>query len=124
MNGFMDASHAPPKPVLQALGRHEILVQWDHPPRPLGRINSYEVKVNDMVIYSGIERSCIARFLKPNTEYVVTVSAWTSEGRCESLPAKKRTAREIYRKAKAVPIRKPLYPFDAKSTVNHMQPIP
>ncbi|XP_020901311.1 phosphatidylinositol phosphatase PTPRQ, partial [Exaiptasia diaphana] len=126
------ASHAPPKPVLQALGRHEILVQWDHPPRPLGRINSYEVKVNDMVIYSGIERSCIARFLKPNTEYVVTVSAWTSEGRCESLPAKKRTAREIYQspakttkqnhskrssnKHKTVPIRKPLYPFDAKST--------
>ncbi|XP_032229657.2 uncharacterized protein LOC116613146 isoform X2 [Nematostella vectensis] len=132
------ASHAPPKPTLQALGRHEILVTWDHPPRPLGRINSFEVKVDKQVIYTGIDKSCIARFLKPNTEYTITVSAWTSEGRCESLPARKRTAREIYRKTKdcsakiikqtttkrsanklKIPIRKPLYPFE---TIPELKP--
>ncbi|XP_073242775.1 uncharacterized protein [Porites lutea] len=90
------ASHAPPKPVVQVLGRHEMLISWESPPKPLGRINSFEVRVDGMVIYNGVEKSCTAKSLKPNTEYTITVSAWCSEGRCESVPAKKRTAREVY----------------------------
>lgn len=92
------ASHAPPKPVVQVLGRHELLISWESPPKPLGRINSFEVRVDGMVIYNGVEKSCTAKSLKPNTEYTITVSAWCSEGRCESVPAKKRTAREVYSK--------------------------
>lgn len=30
--------------------------------------------------------------------YTLQVSAWCSEGRCESVPTKKRTAREVYSK--------------------------
>lgn len=104
------ASHAPPKPVVQVLGRHELLISWESPPKPLGRINSFEVRVDGMVIYNGVEKSCTAKSLKPNTEYTITVSAWCSEGRCESVPAKKRTAREVY-----TPTRKPLYPYETKT---------
>lgn len=104
------ASHAPPKPVVQVLGRHELLITWESPPKPLGRINSFEVRVDNVVIYSGVEKSCTAKSLKPSTEYTVTVSAWCSEGRCESVPAKKRTAREVY-----TPTRKPLYPYEKKN---------
>lgn len=104
------ASHAPPKPVVQVLGRHELMISWENPPRPLGRINSYEVRVDDVAIYNGVEKSCTAKSLKPNTEYSITVSAWCSEGRCESVPTKKRTGREVY-----TPTRKPLYPFEKKT---------
>ncbi|XP_068724767.1 uncharacterized protein [Montipora capricornis] len=104
------ASHAPPKPVVQVLGRHELLISWETPPRPLGRINSFEVRVDDVAVYSGVEKSCTAKALKPNTEYTITVSAWCSEGRCESVPTKKRTAREVY-----TPTRKPLYPYGKKT---------
>ncbi|XP_027041829.1 uncharacterized protein LOC113669947 [Pocillopora damicornis] len=90
------ASHAPPKPVVQVLGRHELMISWESPPKPLGRINSYEVRVDDVAIYNGVEKSCTAKSLKPNTEYSITVSAWCSEGRCESVPTKKRTGREVY----------------------------
>lgn len=104
------ASHAPPKPVVQVLGRHELMISWESPPKPLGRINSYEVRVDDVAIYNGVEKSCTAKSLKPNTEYSITVSAWCSEGRCESVPTKKRTGREVY-----TPTRKPLYPFEKKT---------
>lgn len=104
------ASYAPPKPVVQVLGRHELLISWENPRRPLGRINSFEVRVDNVVVYSGIAKSCTAKALKPSTEYTITVSAWCSEGRCESVPSKKRTAREVY-----TPVRKPLYPYEKKS---------
>eukprot|EP00112_Aurelia_sp_Birch-Aquarium-sp1_P016609 Seg378.26 transcript_id=Seg378.26/GoldUCD/mRNA.D3Y31 product=Usherin protein_id=Seg378.26/GoldUCD/D3Y31 len=102
--------HAPPKPTLHALGRNEILVQWNPPEEPLGRINYYEVKMDDEVIYTGIDRTCTSRRLLPNTEYIFTVSAWTNEGRCESDPAKKRTAKE----KRSFP-REPLYPFGKRA---------
>ncbi len=41
--------HAPPKPNLHAVGRNEILVQWDPPEEPLGRINYYEVSMDGEV---------------------------------------------------------------------------
>ncbi|XP_074620364.1 uncharacterized protein LOC141879126 isoform X2 [Acropora palmata] len=90
------ASYAPPKPVVQVLGRHELLISWENPRRPLGRINSFEVRVDNVVVYSGVAKTCTAKALKPSTEYTITVSAWCSEGRCESVPSKKRTAREVY----------------------------
>jgi hypothetical protein len=41
--------HAPAKPTLSVLGRHEIHVEWDIPKEPLSRITGYEVKVNGEV---------------------------------------------------------------------------
>ena len=51
------ASHAPPKPVAQVLGRHELMITWESPPKPLGRINSYEVRIDDIVSY--IEKNLV-----------------------------------------------------------------
>eukprot|EP00795_Rhopilema_esculentum_P010679 gene10679-19434_t len=102
--------HAPPRPTLHSLGRNEILVQWNPPEEPLGRINFYEVKQDGEVIYSGIERNCTSRRLKPNTEYSFTVAAWTNEGKCESEPAKKKTAKD-----KNNFPREPLYPYEKRS---------
>eukprot|EP00794_Sanderia_malayensis_P015907 gene15907-17507_t len=104
--------HAPPKPNLNVLGRNEILVQWDPPEEPLGRINYYEVNMDGEVIYTGVERTCTARRLLPKTEYTFTVAAWTNEGKCESDPARKKTAKE-----KRVFPREPLYP-NGKRTKN------
>ena len=102
--------HAPAKPNLSVLGRHEIQVEWDIPKEPLSRITSYEVKVNGEVAYNGLDRSCILRRLQADTEYTVTVSAWTNEGRCESLASKRKTNREI-----TISRRPPLYPFAKKT---------
>jgi len=90
------------------LGRNEILIQWNPPEQPLGRINYYEVTQDGEVIYSGIERTCTSRRLQPNTEYTFKVAAWTNEGKCESEPAKKKTTRNI----KSNFPREPLYPFE------------
>jgi hypothetical protein len=46
---YVAGHHAPAKPTLSVLGRHEIQVEWDIPKEPLSRITSYEVKVNGEV---------------------------------------------------------------------------
>ncbi|CAB3988699.1 receptor-type tyrosine- phosphatase F-like [Paramuricea clavata] len=102
--------HAPAKPTLSVLGRHEIQVEWDIPKEPLSRITGYEVKVNGEAAYNGLDRSCIIRRLQADTEYTVTVSAWTNEGRCESVASKRRTNRDI-----TISRRPPLYPFSKKT---------
>ncbi|XP_046844166.1 uncharacterized protein LOC124438212 isoform X2 [Xenia sp. Carnegie-2017] len=104
------AHHAPCKPTLSVLGRREILVEWEIPNEPLNRITSYEVKVNGESVYVGVEKCFVLRRLQPDTEYSVTVSAWTNEGRCESLPSKRRTNKEI-----TITSRPPLYPFQKKT---------
>lgn len=109
--------HAPPKPTIAVLGRHEIQVEWEPPKNPLSRITSYEVKVNGEVAYNGLDRSCIIRRLQPDTEYTAMVSAWTNEGRCESVPSKRRTNRDITIPGSRRP---PLYPY-AKHTKNKDQ---
>ncbi|XP_070532049.1 uncharacterized protein [Ptychodera flava] len=88
--------HAPEKPSLTVRGRSEIFVSWDHPELPLGRLHRFELTQNGKVIYSGTDTSFTARRLKQDTEYVFTVIAVTSEGRCESDPAKKKTSKDEY----------------------------
>ncbi|XP_077986413.1 uncharacterized protein LOC144440857 [Glandiceps talaboti] len=88
--------HAPGKPSLTVRGRSEICVSWEHPEVPLGRLHRFEVTQNGKVIYSGTDTGFIARRLKPETEYIFTVIAVTSEGRCESDPAKKKTLKDEY----------------------------
>ncbi|XP_058842659.1 uncharacterized protein LOC117396984 isoform X2 [Acipenser ruthenus] len=88
--------HAPSKLAVTVLGRHEISVSWDIPEVPLGRLFNFELCINGRVVYLGTERSYTARRLAANTEYTCTVSVITSEGRCESRPVTKRTARDEY----------------------------
>ncbi|XP_071822015.1 uncharacterized protein [Apostichopus japonicus] len=89
--------HAPSKPSLTVLGRSEIQVTWAPPDNPLGRLHRFELTLNGKVIYSGRDLSYNVRRLTPATDYVFTVIAVTSEGKCESDPAKKRTPKEEYR---------------------------
>ncbi|XP_069097545.1 uncharacterized protein [Pleurodeles waltl] len=88
--------HAPGKLSLYVVGRSEIFITWDVPKVPLGRFFNYELCLNGKVVYLGTERTYTARRLTANTEYTCTVSAITSEGRCESRPVTRRTAKDEY----------------------------
>lgn len=88
--------HAPGKLTLYVVGRSEIFITWDVPKVPLGRFFNYELCLNGKVVYLGTERTYSARRLTANTEYTCTVSAITSEGRCESRPVTRRTAKDEY----------------------------
>ncbi|XP_069465848.1 uncharacterized protein [Ambystoma mexicanum] len=88
--------HAPEKLTLYIMGRSEIFISWDVPKFPLGRFFNYELCMNGKVVYLGTERTYTARRLTANTEYTCTVSAITSEGRCESRPVTRRTAKDEY----------------------------
>uniref|UniRef100_A0A1I8G332 Fibronectin type-III domain-containing protein n=1 Tax=Macrostomum lignano TaxID=282301 RepID=A0A1I8G332_9PLAT len=75
-------AHAPPKPQVTVLGRHEMSVTWEIPEQPLGRINHYNVVLNGKkVVYTGTDMTC----------KVVVV---TNEGKAESKATKKRTAKD------------------------------
>ncbi|XP_069039497.1 receptor-type tyrosine-protein phosphatase S-like isoform X2 [Lepisosteus oculatus] len=88
--------HAPSRLTVTVLGRHELLVTWDVPAVPLGKLFNYELSINGRVAYLGTERSHAARRLSASTEYTCTVTAITSGGRCDSRPVTKRTARDEY----------------------------
>ncbi|XP_078082793.1 uncharacterized protein LOC144502565 [Mustelus asterias] len=89
-------NHAPSKLTLNVLGRNEMFITWDMPEVPLGRLFNFELCVNGKVVYLGPDRSFTARRLTANTEYTCTVSAITSEGKCESKPIMKKTAKDEY----------------------------
>ncbi|XP_074654877.1 uncharacterized protein LOC141908654 [Tubulanus polymorphus] len=89
-------AHAPAKPNVSVLGRHEVHVSWDTPENPLGKINRYDLSVNGKVVYSGTDLAFNVRRLNPDTEYTFMVSAITNEGKCESKPTKKRTSKDEY----------------------------
>ncbi|XP_065640813.1 uncharacterized protein LOC100203219 isoform X3 [Hydra vulgaris] len=59
---------APSPPQLHVHGKTEIFIEWDPPKNLLGRLNYYELRMDNMV------------------------SAWMSEGRCESLPTSNQQA--------------------------------
>nr|XP_033818170.1 uncharacterized protein LOC117368544 [Geotrypetes seraphini] len=88
--------HAPRKLTLYVVGRSEIFITWNVPRVLLGRFFNYELCLNGKVVYLGTERSYTAKRLTANTEYTCRVSAITSEGRCESKPVTKRTAKDEY----------------------------
>ncbi|XP_022088971.1 uncharacterized protein LOC110978344 isoform X2 [Acanthaster planci] len=96
--------HAPGKPNLTVRGRSEIHVTWTPPEFPLGRLHRFELTQNGKVIYSGTELSYTAHRLTPNTEYKFTVIAVTSEGKCESDAAKKKTPKDEYNVQSTAPI--------------------
>ncbi|XP_048415158.2 uncharacterized protein LOC125465555 [Stegostoma tigrinum] len=88
--------HAPSKLTLNVLGRNEMFITWDMPEVSLGRLFNFELCMNGRVVYLGPDRSFTARRLTANTEYTCTVSAITSEGKCESKPVMKKTAKDEY----------------------------
>ncbi|XP_053551417.1 usherin-like [Bombina bombina] len=88
--------HAPGKLSLYVIGRSEIFITWDVPRAPIGRFFNYELCMNGKSVYLGTKRSYTARRLTPNTDYTCTVFAITSEGRFESKPVTKRTAKDEY----------------------------
>ncbi|XP_033096013.1 uncharacterized protein LOC117100434 isoform X3 [Anneissia japonica] len=96
--------HAPGKPILNVRGRNEIHLTWLPPEFPLGRLHKFEITLNGKVVYSGTDLSFTARRLVPNTEYTFKVVAVTSEGRCESEPAKKKTLKDEYNVQSTAPI--------------------
>lgn len=89
-------NHAPSKLTVNVLGRNEIFINWDVPRVPLGRFFNFELSMNGKVVYLGTERAFTARWLSANTEYTFVVSAITSEGKFESKPVMKRTAKDEY----------------------------
>ncbi|XP_071801751.1 uncharacterized protein [Asterias amurensis] len=96
--------HAPGKPSLTNRGRSEIHVTWAPPEFPLGRLHRFELTQNGKVIYSGTDLNYTAHRLTPNTEYKFTVIAVTSEGKCESDAAKKKTPKDEYNVQSTAPI--------------------
>ncbi|XP_075041468.1 uncharacterized protein LOC142101142 isoform X2 [Mixophyes fleayi] len=88
--------HSPDKLTANVIGRSEMFITWEVPKDPVGRFFNYELSMNGRSVYLGTERSYTARRLIPNTEYTCTVCAITSEGRFESRPITKRTARDEY----------------------------
>nr|XP_047133935.1 uncharacterized protein LOC124812036 isoform X3 [Hydra vulgaris] len=61
---------APSPPQLHVHGKTEISIEWDPPKNLLGRLNYYELRMDNMV------------------------SAWMSEGRCESLHRTRRISKQ------------------------------
>ena len=68
-------AHAPTKPEVTVRGRFELHISWKPPEVPLGKITRYDVKMNGEIIHSGMELHYDVRRLRPDTEYVFTVSA-------------------------------------------------
>ncbi|XP_063792318.1 uncharacterized protein LOC134948325 isoform X2 [Pseudophryne corroboree] len=88
--------HAPDKLTVYVIGRSEMFITWEVPKDPIGRFFNYELSLDGKSVYLGTERSYTARRLTPSTEYTCSVCAITSEGRFESRPVTKRTARDEY----------------------------
>ncbi|KAL8562936.1 hypothetical protein ACOMHN_004628 [Nucella lapillus] len=89
-------AHAPPKPHVQVIGRHEMHITWEPPEVPLGRITRYDLSMNGKGVYSGMDLAFAALRLTPDTEYTFVVTALTNEGRFESKATKKKTSKDEY----------------------------
>nr|XP_047133893.1 uncharacterized protein LOC105849882 [Hydra vulgaris]XP_047133933.1 uncharacterized protein LOC124812036 isoform X1 [Hydra vulgaris] len=85
---------APSPPQLHVHGKTEISIEWDPPKNLLGRLNYYELRMDNMIIYRGIDRCFTAQAFHPTKVYGFTVSAWMSEGRCESLHRTRRISKQ------------------------------
>ncbi|KAF4072934.1 hypothetical protein AMELA_G00253230 [Ameiurus melas] len=88
--------HAPSGLVVSVLGCHKLQIIWDAPAVPIGRLFSYELRLNGFVVYLGKERMHKACHLTTNTPYICTVTAITSRGRYQSRAVTKRTTTDEY----------------------------
>lgn len=85
--------HAPRGLAVVVLGCYKLQIFWSAPAVPLGRLMSYELRLNGCVAYLGRECEHTARHLTTNTLYTCTVTAITSRGRYKSQAVTKRTAK-------------------------------
>ncbi|TGZ73671.1 hypothetical protein CRM22_001397 [Opisthorchis felineus] len=99
--------HWPEKPVVTVLGRSEVTLNWEPPKYTRGRIMRYEVYMNQgkSPVYSGTEQHCRLIGLRPDTEYTFVVAVITNEGKFESKPVKRKTAKDGYMSSPRVPSR-------------------
>ena len=82
------ADVSPPEPV--AIGSTQIEVTWISPSLDYGEIVRFDLKVDDVVMYTGLRLQYIAVGLTPYQEYAFTLVACTLGGCKESLPAYER----------------------------------
>lgn len=59
----------PEKPTFGLIGKREILVRWQPPQLILGKLNRYDLNMNEKCVFSGIALEYQVTMLKPDTEY-------------------------------------------------------
>nr|XP_056708935.1 usherin [Euleptes europaea] len=78
-------------PKLLVTGSESIEITWKAPANPNGKIQSYELRRNDMLVYSGLDTRYHDFMLTPGIEYSYAVTANNSQGSVTSPVAKIRT---------------------------------
>lgn len=78
-------------PKLLVTDSESLEITWKAPNNPNGKIQSYELRRNGLLVYSGLDRHYKDFMLTPGIEYIYTVTANNSQGSVTSQIAKIRT---------------------------------
>uniref|UniRef100_A0A8B9U5J2 Usherin n=1 Tax=Anas zonorhyncha TaxID=75864 RepID=A0A8B9U5J2_9AVES len=78
-------------PRLLVMGSESIEITWKSPANPNGKITSYELRRDGVLIYSGLETRYLDFTLTPGMEYSYTVTANNSQGSVTSPSAQIKT---------------------------------
>ncbi|XP_065600248.1 usherin [Cyrtonyx montezumae] len=78
-------------PRLLVMGSESIEITWKSPANPNGKITSYELRRDDILVYSGQETRYLDFTLTPGMEYSYTVTANNSQGSVTSPSAQIKT---------------------------------
>ncbi|XP_040553355.1 usherin isoform X3 [Gallus gallus] len=78
-------------PRLLVMGSESIEITWKSPAKPNGKITSYELRRDDVLVYSGQETRYLDFTLTPGMEYSYTVTANNSQGSVTSPSAQIKT---------------------------------
>lgn len=91
----MMTMEAPPSnmeaPRLLVMGSESIEITWKLPANPNGKITSYELRRDGVLVYSGLETRYLDFTLMPGMEYSYTVTANNSQGSATSPSAQIKT---------------------------------
>uniref|UniRef100_A0A8B9DD56 Usherin n=1 Tax=Anser cygnoides TaxID=8845 RepID=A0A8B9DD56_ANSCY len=78
-------------PRLLVMGSESIEITWKSPANPNGKITSYELRRDGVLVYSGLETRYLDFTLTPGMEYSYTVTANNSQGSVTSPSAQIKT---------------------------------
>ncbi|NXU70580.1 USH2A protein, partial [Oreotrochilus melanogaster] len=78
-------------PRLLVMGSESIEITWRLPANPNGKITSYELRRDGVLVYSGLETRFLDFTLMPGMEYSYTITANNSQGSVTSPPAQIKT---------------------------------
>ncbi|KAM9016840.1 usherin [Ara ararauna] len=78
-------------PRLLVMGSESIEITWKLPANPNGKITSYDLRRDGVLVYSGVETRYLDFTLLPGMEYSYTVTANNSQGSVTSPPAHMKT---------------------------------